>query len=77
MGTGPDFRMAMKYATAGIEFIVAFGLCAAGGVYLDRWLGDGTLWPLVGGAAGFAFGTWNMIRMAKQYSRNADRRDKQ
>lgn len=75
MATGPDFRTAMKYATVGIEFLVAFGLCAAGGVYLDRRLGGGTLWPLVGGAVGFAFGMWNMIRMAKQYRKDTDRKD--
>ena len=77
MAAGPDFRTAMKYATAGIEFVVAFGLGAAGGVYLDRWAGGGTLWPLAGAALGFAVGMGNMVRMAKQFRRDAGGKDRQ
>jgi len=76
MASGPDFRTAMRYATAGIEVLVAFGLCAAGGVCLDRRLGGQTLWPIVGGAVGFAVGMWNLIRIAKQFRGNTDRKDK-
>ena len=75
MATGPDFGTAMRFATAGIEVLVAFGLCAAGGVWLDRRAGGGTLWPIVGGAVGFGFGMWNLIRIAKQYRKDADGSD--
>ena len=75
MATGPDFRMAFRFLASGIEFVCAFGLCAAGGVYLDGRLGGGTLWPIIGGAIGFALGLWMMIRMVKQYRSDADRKD--
>ena len=76
MRTGPDLRTAMKYLMAGTEFLVAFGLGAAVGVYADRRRGGGTIWPMVGGAAGLAIGTWMLVRLARESRKDFDRKGK-
>jgi F0F1-type ATP synthase assembly protein I len=66
MASGPDFRAASEYFMIGMECVVSFALGAAGGIYLDRRVGGGTLWPIVGGALGFALGVWNIIRLVRR-----------
>jgi F0F1-type ATP synthase assembly protein I len=55
----------MRYASAGAEFIVTFGLVMAAGVYLDKRLGTGPWFTMIGAALGFAGATWRLVRQAR------------
>ncbi len=55
----------MRYASAGVEFIVTFGLVMALGVFLDRRLSTGPLCTLIGAALGFAGAMWRLVRQAR------------
>ena len=53
-----------RMAGVGIEFVVAVGLFAAIGFWLDRWLGTRPWLLLVGMGLGFAVGLRSMIKLA-------------
>ena len=65
-----------RYATVGVEFIAAFGMCFAVGLYVDQKRGGGTIWPLVGAAVGFAAGMCRIVQVARQYRRDSDGKDR-
>ena len=56
----------IRYATAGIEFILTFGLVLLGGLMLDRAAGSTPAFTLLGAAAGFAGGLYRLVRRARQ-----------
>jgi len=55
-----------QYASAGIEFIVTFGVLLGGGLLLDRWLGSMPAFTLVGALAGFAGGLLRLVRAGRR-----------
>ena len=59
-----------RHASAGLEFIVTFGLLLGAGLLLDRWLGSLPVWTLLGAAAGFGAGLQRLIRTARDIERN-------
>lgn len=65
-----------RYATVGIEFIGAFGLCLALGVWADRRFGGGYVWTLVGAGVGFAAGMYRLMRVAREVNRGRGREDR-
>lgn len=66
----------MRYASAGAEFIVTFGLVMAAGVVLDKWLGKGPLFTLIGAALGFAGATYRLVRQARAIGKEMQDRDR-
>jgi F0F1-type ATP synthase assembly protein I len=55
-----------RMAGVGVEFVVAVGLFAAVGWWLDGKFGTSP-WLLIAGCGlGFAVGLWNMVKAAKQ-----------
>ncbi len=66
----------LRYSTVGLEFIVVFGLGVAAGAYADRKTGGGTTWTLVGAIVGFAAGMYRLVRVARQYRRDLERKDR-
>ena len=76
MNQQSDHREMLRYASVGMEFIAAFGLGVVAGMYLDRRRGGGTLWTLIGAALGFATGMYRIWRVATDYQRRMDRKDK-
>ena len=59
-----------RHASAGLEFIVTFGLLLGAGLLADHWLGSTPLWTLLGAAAGFAAGLQRLLRAARDIERN-------
>jgi F0F1-type ATP synthase assembly protein I len=43
------------------------------GVWIDRWLGTGVLFAVVGGAIGMAAGLWSLLRMTELLRRDHDK----
>lgn len=70
-----QLRVMYRYATIGLEFIFAFGVCLAAGFYADRRLGGGIAWTLLGGAVGFLVGMYRLIQGGRQYHREIERED--
>jgi F0F1-type ATP synthase assembly protein I len=66
----------MRYASAGVEFIATFGILMAAGVFLDKWLGKGPLFTLIGAALGFAGATWRLVRQARAIGKEMQDRHK-
>ena len=58
-----------RHASAGLEFIVTFGLLLGAGLVADRWLDSVPLWTLLGAAAGFAAGLYRLVRTAREIER--------
>jgi F0F1-type ATP synthase assembly protein I len=57
----------MEYFMVGMECVVSFGLGAAVGIWVDHRVGGAWgLWPVAGGAAGFALGVWNIVRFVRR-----------
>lgn len=65
----------LRYAGVGVEFIGAFAVGVALGLYVDSKTGGGTIWTLAGGAAGFALGMYQIVRVAKEYRRESEGKD--
>jgi hypothetical protein len=65
MDDNDNRRNLMRHASAGLEFIVTFGLPMAGGLWLDGRLGTTPGFMLLGGAAGFALGLYRLVRQAR------------
>jgi F0F1-type ATP synthase assembly protein I len=61
-----NFASWHKMAGVGIEFIVAVGLCAAIGWWLDRSWQTGPWLVITGCAVGFAVGLIQMVRAAQK-----------
>ncbi len=66
----PEKFYLMRYATAGIEFIITFGLLLFGGLMLDHAIGSEPAFTLVGGCLGFAGGLCRLIRQARQLTKS-------
>jgi F0F1-type ATP synthase assembly protein I len=60
-----------RYASAGMEFIITFGLLLGGGLMLDRWLKSLPAFTLVGALAGFAGGMMRLIKVGRDMQRDA------
>lgn len=71
---GNDPRMMWRYTTIGIEFVTAFLAGVAAGHYADVRFG-GKLWTLVGAAVGFAAAMYLLLRSAKQFRKEWERKD--
>jgi hypothetical protein len=76
---GNDDRLnPWRYASAGIEFIVTFGLLLGAGLMVDRWIRDTVpVFTLVGAVAGFAAGLWRLIRVGRDMQRLGKDKDDQ
>jgi hypothetical protein len=55
-----------RYLTAGIEFILVFGVFLGAGLLLDFWLESLPLLTLAGGVAGFAGALCRLVRTVRQ-----------
>ena len=62
-----------RYASAGMEFIITFGLLLAGGLLLDRWLKTLPAFTLVGAVAGFAGGMVRLVKTGRDMQRDLQR----
>ena len=60
--TQPDSHEDVKYASLGLECVLAFGLPLAGGVLLDLHMGWLPICTLIGGALGAAAALYRLIR---------------
>lgn len=69
-----DPRMMWRYTTIGIEFVAAFLVGVMAGHYIDRRVGS-TLWTLVGAAVGFAAAMYLLLRSAKEFRKEWERKD--
>ena len=67
----------MRYASAGIELVVIFGLWLLLGWWLDKRWNTSPAMILIGAVLGFGLGMYRMIRDAQRASRDArnDRQD--
>jgi F0F1-type ATP synthase assembly protein I len=59
-----------RYASAGMEFITAFGLLLGAGLLADRWLNSLPLFTLIGAAAGFAAGMLRLVKAGRELQRS-------
>ena len=60
-----------RYGTAGVEFIVTFGLLLGAGLLVDRWLESLPVFTLAGALAGFGGGLWRLIQVGRQAGRRS------
>lgn len=67
MNENPDSQRLLRFLTVGVEFIAAFGICLAVGVYVDRKRGGGVLGTVLGAAVGFAAALYRLVRTAKEF----------
>lgn len=52
----------LRYSHVGLQFFIAVALFTGGGIWLDRRLGTGVLFTLLGLALGFAGGFYRLYR---------------
>ena len=64
-----------RHASAGLEFIVTFGLLLGAGLLVDRWLGSMPVWTSLGAVAGFGAGLIRLIRLGREIDRRSGRDD--
>lgn len=65
-----------RYASAGSEFIVTFGLFLVGGILLDSKLQTSPGLTLTGAVAGFALGLYRLVKVAQQAQRDLNDKDR-
>jgi len=58
-----------RYTSAGLEFILTFGLLTAAGWALDRRLGTLPMLTIAGSAGGFALASYRLIRQGLEIHR--------
>ena len=64
----------VRFASAGLEFALTFGMMLAAGFWLDRRLDTLPGFMLLGGTIGFAAALYRLLRQARQ-ARQAGRHD--
>ena len=66
-----DRKNMLRYMSAGMEFIVTFGVPLAGGLWLDKRLGTMPGFTLLGAAVGFSAGLYRLVKTGRQAQREA------
>ena len=75
MGRSPGQNL-YRYAAAGMEFAILFGMWVAAGWWMDRWLGTVPVFTLSGSLIGFAAALYRLVRQVRQLPGESDERDK-
>ena len=66
-----SFQVAAPYMGLGVQMVLTMVLCAAGGYYLDRWLGTEPWLLLAGALLGMVSVFTYLIRLANQLSKKS------
>ncbi len=75
MSPGLNPKDFVRYASLGLEPVIALALCLVAGIYIDRWQGGGGTWVVAGAVVGFVASIYRLVRLTRHHFRGGkDRR---